>query len=249
MIVIAIVAAIVFAASVFVIISFSVGRGTFGKRVRLLSGNGKAYTLETVTPVETTLTGKKVCFLGSSVTFGTASGGVSFVEFLARRDGIIYKKEAVAGTTLTAGKDSYIDRLHAIREKEFDLFVCQLSTNDAAKKRPPGETESTDTNTVCGAINHIIDYVKDKWNCPIVFFTNPYYENAEYAAMVDAVNKIVAVKKFSLIDLYSDKDFNAITSKQRALFMADKIHPTKAGYKLWWMPEMERRLIELFSAQ
>lgn len=46
------------------------------------------------------LKGKKIIFLGSSVTYGSQSKGESFVDFLKKADGIEAVKEAVSGTTL-----------------------------------------------------------------------------------------------------------------------------------------------------
>ena len=47
------------------------------------------------------LKGKRVLFLGSSVTYGAASGGVSFAELMAERCEMQCLKEAVSGTVLT----------------------------------------------------------------------------------------------------------------------------------------------------
>ena len=47
-----------------------------------------------------TLAGKQILFLGSSVTYGHFSEGVSFVEIIAERTGMLPVKEAVSGTTL-----------------------------------------------------------------------------------------------------------------------------------------------------
>ena len=43
---------------------------------------------------------KNLLFLGSSVTYGAESGGVSFVEIMAEKCGFSFVKEAVSGTTL-----------------------------------------------------------------------------------------------------------------------------------------------------
>ena len=48
--------------------------------------------------------------------------------------------------------------------------------------------------------------------------------------MVSAVKEIAKIKEIGVIDLYTDTAFNDITSDRRTLYMADKIHPTKAGY-------------------
>lgn len=190
--------------------------------------------------------GYNILFLGSSVTYGTASGGYSFADCISKKNGAYMYKEAVGGTTLTDEKNSYIQRLENIdKSVKFDLAICQLSTNDATRKKPLGEvsyTQFPDRNTVCGAIEYIINYIRDVWDCPVIFYTNSYYNNDYYADMVDAMKKIASVYGVGLIDLYSDSEFNKITSEQRKIYMADDIHPTKEGYTEWWTPKMEEYL-------
>ena len=145
---------------------------------------------------------------------------------------------------------SYVSRLEKIdKNLEFDLFICQLSTNDATQNKPLGEVagkdaQNYDTSTVCGAIEYIIGYVGDTWNCPVVFYTNAYYESENYAAMVGALKQIQTEYGIGVIDLYTDEAFNDITGEQYELYMADAIHPTRAGYLEWWTPKMEEYLYE-----
>ena len=183
-------------------------------------------------------------FLGSSVTYGAASGGMAFPEYITKRNGCKMIKEAVSGTTLVDnGPDSYISRMKGIdKTLKADLFMCQLSTNDATQKKPLGrisENGSYDTSTVAGAIEYIISYAKDTWNCPVVFYTNPRYDSKEYAAMVKLLRDIAVKWGIKVIDLWNDEDFNAITEAQRKQYMADPIHPTREGYLQWWTPYME----------
>lgn len=197
---------------------------------------------------------KHICYLGSSVTYGAASLGTSFVEYIAKRNGTTYVKEAVSGTTLVDnGPDSYIRRMKRIdRGEKFDLFICQLSTNDATQKKTLGKvsaagTNDFDTATVCGAIEYIITYAQKTWKCPVVFYTNPYFESDAYLKMVQTLYKIRKKYDISIIDLYTDQAFNAITAEERALYMADAVHPRKAGYLLWWTPRFEKALYDFFS--
>ena len=91
---------------------------------------------------------KRIVFLGSSVTYGEASGGVSFADMLCEKYGYEMVKEAVSGTTLVdEGADSYVSRLKNITVNDADLFICQLSTNDATGRKPLGEiADSRDMN-------------------------------------------------------------------------------------------------------
>lgn len=225
-------------------------------RFQKLPGNSDTYAVENTEPLSgSPLAGKHILYLGSSVTYGASSLQTSFVEYIAKRNSTTYQKEAVSGTTLVdEGVDSYISRLQKIDpNKSFDLFICQLSTNDATQKKPLGTVSETgaqdfDTSTVCGAVEYIINYVREIWNCPVVFYTNAYYESEEYAAMTAALYEIAEKYGIGIIDLYTDRDFNDIDDAQRALYMADDIHPTRAGYLEWWTPKMESVLYDLEEA-
>lgn len=84
--------------------------------------------------------GKEVyLFLGSSVTYGYANGGVSFVDYVAEELGVCCIKEAVNGTTLAHnGEDSYVARLRALNAERADGLIVQLSTNDVSKHMSRG---------------------------------------------------------------------------------------------------------------
>lgn len=92
------------------------------------------------------LQGKTIIFLGSSITYGEAAGGRSFVDIMEEKDGINAIKEAVSGTTLAdTGDESYIQRMENSIDKsvQADAFVCQLSTNDALQRIPLGVVADT----------------------------------------------------------------------------------------------------------
>ena len=113
---------------------------------------------------------KRIIFLGSSVSYGSAAGGYSFIEELVKRDKICAVKETVSGTTLTDTNDqSYVSRLKRMDPGlKPDLFVCQLSSNDAANMLPLGKISKNytldefDTSTIVGALEYIICYVQKK---------------------------------------------------------------------------------------
>ncbi len=216
-------------------------------------GNYGEYSIKKTEALNSPINGKTVIFLGSSVTFGYGSLGVSFVEFLEKEDGIIPVKEAVSGTTLADIKDnSYVSRLKAINKNiKADAFVCQLSTNDAAKNIPLGEIkksfsiEDFDTLTVAGAIEYIIAYAEKTYNCPVIFYTQARYDSENYGKMAELLFEIQKKWDITVIDLWNNDSINSITDEQRKLYLVDKIHPTKAGYKEWWLPEFQKCLYNL----
>ena len=234
------------------------GWGPFHKlseyRYRNMPGNADQYAVSQVQPSgDETLKGKTVIFLGSSVTYGAASLGESFADDLGARLQCNVVKEAVSGTTLsTTSPNSYVNRLDKIKAESADLFVCQLSTNDASQKKPLGKIsdsermEDFDTDTVAGAMEYIIAHVKYKWDCPVAFYTNPKYDSTEYAAMVELLYQIRDKWGISVIDLWTE--LPEITEEERTLYMADEIHPTRAGYLEWWTPVMEKDIIEMMES-
>ena len=213
-------------------------------------GNDDRYDVSAVLPDhESPLRGKTIIFLGSSVTVGAFSFGQACADYLARKDGVLIYKEAVSGTTLCDDEhdgSSYVERMHAIpADMKPDAFVCQLSTNDAWKGKPLGAlaaTEPYDTTTIAGAMQHIVAYVRSTWGCPVLFYTGTYFESAEYAQMVDVLMQMRDQMGIEVIDLYHDERMRAVTPEEYALYMYDPVHPTKAGYELWWTPMFEDAL-------
>ena len=142
-------------------------------------GNSVRYDVSRIPFKKTSpLKGKTVVFLGSSVTKGFAAHNNSFAEYIAKKDSC---------TCIKRMRDKLDPK------QQVDLFICQLSTNDATRNSPLGEIsescdlESFDVETVCGAIEYIIAYAKETWHCPVMFYTNPQYDSEPYAKMVEAL--------------------------------------------------------------
>lgn len=224
-----------------------------------LPGNADKFHPENIQPhAESPLKGKTIIYLGSSVTYGSDSLGVSFVEYIDRLNGTTSVKEAVSGTTLVTKDDasgnSYIPRMKTIDpDIPADAFICQLSTNDATRHMPLGkisegfERADFDTETVAGAIEYIIAYAGKTWHCPVLFYTGTRFDCREYGEMVKLLLEIQKKWKIGVIDLWNDVALNAISEKDYNLYMSNPIHPTQAGYLLWWVPAIETYLYEFLK--
>ena len=142
------------------------------------------------------LKGKTFYWLGSSVTYGSSSGGESMADYLAALTGCVCVKEAVSGTTIyddggsgNSGARSYTRRLQNTtafdKNAEIDAFICQISTNDCTNDRLvrrgtiTGEyvldKEEFDLSTTLGGIEFIIAYVTETWRCPVYFYSGAYF--------------------------------------------------------------------------
>ena len=222
-------------------------------RMAKLPGNAASYGMSSLSALEDSpLKGENILFLGSSVTYGSASLREGIPEYFAARLGADVTKEAVSGTTLVDDSNSsYVHRLLTKVDSAtpYSLVVVQLSTNDASKNKPLGEIsesrniEDFDTRTVTGAMEYIIAYSQETWGCPVVFYTGSRYDSEAYAAMVERLMELQEKWGIGVLDLWHDDAFNALSDSERALYMNDNIHPTKAGYREWWCPEMERQLL------
>lgn len=221
------------------------------------------------------LKGKKIYWLGSSVTYGSASEQLSMVDYVSARTGCISTKEAVSGTTLyNNGSNSYVMRMQSGKifdtEEKIDAFVCQISTNDCTNDRLDKRGRMTaddvldinefDNTTTLGAVEYIITYVAETWNCPIYFYSGAYFSDgsnkaqrqnnnpkgSEYGKFVNQVKQIAEKwdsymdYNVKVIDLYNDEEFNSkASSKYYSWATSDTIHPKKAGYSQWWSPYIQ----------
>lgn len=218
-----------------------------------LPGNSKNYQLSRLhIDHDSPIRGKKILFLGFSVTLGFGALNESFVDDLWRKDGVLATKDAENGTTLVdidryQAHDSYLARLQAeLSGDRPDAFVLQLSTNDASRQQKLGQIKNSEpfnSQTIIGALQAIIAQVQASWQCPILVFTNPDFGNSLYDQMVKALWQVQKLTGISILDLHADSSFLL----NRDLYMADKIHPTRAGYQEKWLPAFEDKLFALLS--
>lgn len=190
------------------------------------------------------LAGTKIFYLGSSITYGSATGGVAFGEIINKISGNPFTKEAVSGTTLVDnGSSSYVQRLKKLNFNEKpDFLVVQLSTNDFSQTKPVGTVQNGtsssdfDTSTISGAIQHIIAYAKEQ--CPtvkVVFYAGAVrggwvYKTAYENYLNGDFKKICEKWGIGLIDIFHS-DY-----KNYSFYWSDDIHPTIQGYSAGWTP-------------
>ena len=138
---------------------------------------------------QTTLKGKTIYWLGSSVLLGAASDEYSMADYIAVRNDAVCVKEAVSGTTLKSmdNKQDYVNRLldSTVLDKnaKIDAFIVQISTNDVLAKEQWGAVTTADVtdrnqfdlSTSLGGVEYIISYIHETWNCPVYFFSGSYF--------------------------------------------------------------------------
>lgn len=220
----------------------------------IVCGNFNKFSPMTVTlNPNSPLYGKKIAFLGSSITYGFAAKGDSFVEYLQARDGVQPTKSAISGTTLAGHEhDTYVSRI--VRdfdtEQNFDAFVCQLSTNDSRQNKkvgiitPDNQKSDFDTETTLGAIEYICQYVRENFDCPLIFYTCLRKSRPGYDKLVEKLFELQKKWHFRIIDLYHDTVVKDLCDKS-PWAMFDDAHPTRLGYKTIWTPVFEHELAKV----
>lgn len=250
----------------------------YSKVEKLLNPNDDSLNTEFVNQKTSSLKGKTIGYLGSSITVGFRSENVAFPDYIGKITGSTTVKQAITGGPL-AKKDgvrdevSYITQLenNLSKNENLDALVVQLSTNDTTLGIEMGEVSSSqnkedyDYSTVIGAMEYIIAYAKEKWDCPVIFYINPYlsdeviekfakennanveeikdaYQNT-YEKMIDALYKVQNKWNIGVIDMWNNDAFKNIDIDLRSnYYMADIIHPTKAGYLFWYTPYIQSQL-------
>ena len=199
------------------------------------------------------LSGLNIIWIGSSVTYGAQAGGhYSMVDAIRdNHPATVCEKYAISATTLVnQSPDSYVARLKLIpKDRTPDLIVVQLSTNDATTNKPFGEiaegfdASEFDDTTIAGAIESIIAYASDTFNCPVVFYTGSYCEKENYPEMVQLLLDIQAKWGIGVVDMFNNEEMTAIYgTDQYNLYMHDDVHPFRLGYVEWWTPFIEQEL-------
>lgn len=220
-------------------------------------GNASQFSPANVAPdVYSPLRGKRIAFLGSSVTAGFAAKGQSFVDYLVAKDGVKATKSAVSGTTL-AGLDAngYLSRLKSdfSKDQHYQLFVCQLSTNDNRHGKILGartandQRHNFDLQTTIGAIEEICRYVSSELECPLAFYTCLQNDpQGKYQQLIYELQLLHQKWGFAIIDLFN----SPVIAKQTTVLenvMFDDVHPTQKGYLKIWLPFFEKQLTKIFD--
>lgn len=204
------------------------------------------------------LKNKMIFQLGSSISYGHASGGRSFVEQIASITKSKYQKQTVSGTTLakrSGQSNSYVERfLKFDFAKEPDILIVQLSTNDFSNNVPFGQVDDTsidevssddfDQYTIAGAIEYIVSFTREfDENIKIYFYSCPikysWGARTKYQLFLEnQMQQIVDKWGIGLIDLFNANNISGTT------YMSDDIHPNANGYADVFTPNIIRQLLD-----
>ncbi|MDY3303612.1 MAG: SGNH/GDSL hydrolase family protein [Clostridia bacterium] len=197
------------------------------------------------------LKGKKVFFLGDSITYGLGASdyGKSLVPSFAKISGAEVKNYSVCGTriarqTVKFGCDSwnmdFLERAEGM-ESDADIVIVFGSTNDFGHGDAKiGDFDSKSEYTFYGAMRCLCEKLLNKYpNSEIIFITplhrlgedTPVKENGlpneiSLSGYVSIIKEIAGYYGLPVLDLFNISGIQPNVEIIKKLYMPDGLHPS-----------------------
>lgn len=203
------------------------------------------------------LRGKKIVFLGDSITQGAGATNEEnvYLEVCAKKLGAKAVNFGVGGTRIapqiTPSAEAFCDEYFLLRakkmDKDADLVVVFGGTNDFGHGDAPfGRIGDKDPATFCGAYDALIEYLMATYDKEKLIIVYPLRRRNETATNGDGskadgskplaeyhdAEKAIAEKcGLKSVDFWNDGDLNPDTPDGNENF-ADGLHPNDIGHRL-----------------
>jgi len=196
------------------------------------------------------LQGKKVCFLGDSITqgVGASSPDTIYPEVFKKISGVAeIKNYGISGTRIARQKKvveaidslSYCERF-AEMDNDADIVVVFGGTNDYGHGDAPfGAFENRTQDTYCGAIHYLMRGLIEKYPASTIVFMTPLHRSNEndgscgnglpLKAYVDKIKETAEYYSIPVLDLYSVSGIYPDVEGNKEAFCPDGLHPNDAG--------------------
>lgn len=191
------------------------------------------------------LTGKKINFLGDSITIGQDGSSSSIVstpypEYIAKKYGCTSNNYGIGASTISdyQGATGFPTNPMCNRvtnvDSTADMIVVFGGTNDYSYQVPLGDIKSSDKTTYAGAINHIISYVRSNFPKMFLVFVTPIRRlGTQEKSLADYVNTMMRVCNYRgvpVINLYQECPFDLSDENHNTVYGGDGLHPNQLGY-------------------
>lgn len=204
------------------------------------------------------LNGKKIIFLGDSITEGycaTSLAENSYWGVLGKLSGAIVKAYGICGTRIAKQHnitDPSVDSQYFITRVEnmdadADVVVVFGGTNDYGHGDAPlGKMSDRTDDTFYGALHNLFTALIERYsNSLIVIMTPTHRLNEErlfndrgirnvasLREYVEAERQVAEYYSLPILDLYSISGLNPVIPKIQQMYMPDGLHPNNAGHEL-----------------
>ena len=198
--------------------------------------------------------GKKIAFLGDSITFGVGASSLDKVywKVIEEKTGAVCQGLGINGTRIARQKspepDALHDKSHFITradriDKDTDIIMILGGVNDFAHGDAPlGSMSDRCDDTFYGACHLLYTkliegfpkadiVVMTPLHCAEVARISGLEKNSNLLEYVNIIIEVAAEYSVPVLDLYRVSGINPSIREHRERFMPDGIHPNDAGYE------------------
>lgn len=199
------------------------------------------------------LAGKKIWFLGDSITEGVGAScdAARFSEVLRRNADLadiknygisgtrIARQQTICADTEFMDVNSYCERF-AQMEDGADVIVVFGGTNDYGHGDAPfGTFEDRTMDTYCGALHYLMSGLIEKYPTSVIVFMTPIHREGEnnlnesnhlpMKPYVDKLKETAEYYSLPVLDLYAKAGIYPDIPAQKDALCPDGLHPNDAG--------------------
>ena len=199
------------------------------------------------------LKGKKVVFLGDSITEGVGASDVAhrYTNVFAKLAKCQIHVDGIGGTRIAKQKANssvpswdldFVSRVLAL-PSEADFVVVFGGTNDFGHGDAPfGSMDDREQDTFCGAMHVLCKTLVEKYPLATIVFMTPLHRLSENEAVnefglprktlveyVDAIKEICRYYSLPVLDLFSISGMQPSVDVIRQTYMPDGLHPSNKG--------------------
>ena len=207
------------------------------------------------------LVGKKIAFLGDSITQGCGTqieNGVypnGYVGVFERLSGATCYNHGLSGTRIARKikptvPPHYHDLDFNLRAKDMpenmDIVVVFGGTNDFGHGDAPlGDFNSRDIYTFYGAVHLLCEYLLNKYPNAYILFMTPLHRHNETVTInywgdtcpvlcefVKAIKEVTSYYSIDVLDLWADNLINPNEEGVKETYMPDGLHPNEKGAEI-----------------
>ena len=200
------------------------------------------------------LTGKKIAFLGDSITEGCGASDISHVfwNVLGQRTGAKVYGYGIGGTRIAPQQhlqdweqENYYESRVDGMIGDADIVVVFGGTNDFGHGDAPfGSLMDEDKRTFCGAMHSLCRKLIEKYPAAQLVILTPTHRSSEddgpyneigvrlscnLQGYVDAIIRIAGFYAIPVLDLYRVSGIQPRVEALKQRYMPDGLHPNDAG--------------------